>query len=511
MEDKNEEITNQEEKSSEVSADEKKEEKELTPYEIVEKKLISQCEIEYVTKISAEEFFKKEEKIYKFIKSNTLIEGFRKGKAPQHLLKVRFEKEVHKQLAEETAENITGQIIEKDSLKTMGTPVLKDWKIIEEEKDGKKVISGLNMIIAFEVEPEISISPELLNDIPVKVLKIEYTDEDCAKEIERLRQEAALLDPKSDDEPFEEGNAVAVNIEVTDENGNIIPSMSQANVLIKLPKESLPENVFNALIGKKCGEKIEVDNPNERVDKDGKIVSTKDKWIINILEIKKITLPNLDDEFAKDLGAFQTLDELKAQIKKEFEMRKEEEEKSMIKQGIETYLISKLDVQPPPAAIKEEFAKVYHKKLEYLKKSKAPLSTRKYYEDNLSFEDYFKIHLEMIGELIYKAIAKAEKIEVSEEDIDKEINILAEQYGRKPLAIRAQMEANKSLDTFKESVLRKKTVELLIKKAKIDFVGEDEYKEEQKKHREIIQEKVMAQINRELKTDGEQKTDKPQE
>jgi len=482
---KAEEIKTPEDKPVEPEKKEEKEEEEV-PYIVSDKKKKSDSEIEYLVQITLEEFLKKEDKIYKFIRTNTIIEGFRKGKAPLNLMKLRFEKEVHKQIVDEVSENIAKQIIKKDELKEVANPRVVDWKLSEEEKEGKKIISALNITIAFEIEPEIVIEPELLNNVNVKIHKIEIDDELVNKEIENIRFSNATYEAKSDDSVFEQGDAITIDIEVRDENDKIIPQVSRSNIFLKSPKDELPTQIFEALSGVKKGDKIEKEIPNNRFNKIGEIYSKVDKYIVNILEIKKIILPELDDEFAKDLGSYENLQQLRDGIRNNLEKDKSALEREMIVTGIEKYLLEKIRVEPPSSVVQSEFVQSYNRKVDSLKYYNLSKDYIKKSKERFTLDSFIEAKIGIIIDLIYMAIAKSEKINVTEEDVDKEIEILAEKQGRKPLAIRGHLEANKKLDLLRGAILKKKTADFLISKANINYVSNEEYEKEREEYDKLI-------------------------
>lgn len=481
---------------------------EIIPYVIIESALLNPTEKKYTVKISEEEYKKKEEKVYKFLRTNTVIEGFRKGKAPLNMLKIRYAKEVQNQSADEIAETVSEQIVTDEKLKKAGASKLDKWEFKKENGEGGASSESLILNIIFEIEPEIEIKPELIAEIPVNVKEISVPADIVDKELEKLREQYATFEAKPEYAKYASGDGITVDIEVKDENDKHDKYLSKKDYFVNNPHEFFPAEIAGELANCKKGDVISKDIITEHKGEKDEVQKIVKKWRVKIHEIKAKNLPNLDDEFAKDLGDYKSLDEVKKAIADNVQKSKEKQERDMVIYGIENHLLKNLDVETPRTKVIQRMQEEAGRKADTLRKYGASEKYIAKYLDDTVADDYLQSKINVILEMVYKAIIDSAKIEVSEEDINKEIEIIAAEQGRKPLAIRAQLEARKQLDKFKEGLLTKKCVDTLISKAQKTVLSAEDYEKYKKEVSEFIVNKLMKNDE---KNEGAEKAEKTEE
>jgi trigger factor len=262
-------------------------------------------------------------------------------------------------------------------------------------------------------------------------------------------------------------DAIVADVRVTDEHGRVIKAFTAKDQLITNFTEQFPEPVAKALVGKSQNESVEVEVENERKNEQGEVVSKKDVFAVAIKEVKRVVLPELDDEFAKDLGEYENLEALRQQVRKELEARQKEHQHNETLVKIYQRLLEKTPFEPPLSMTKAYQAEMIRQDIQRWRRlgidfSDAAPDKEEYLKQVAS--DSLKT---VTISLLLGEIAKKENIEVTDEDLNNEIERIARAQNRKPLAVRAKLEAEKRLDALKEDILTNKVAKFLIDNAKV--------------------------------------------
>lgn len=358
--------------------------------------------LEYDIELKNDEISKKMDEIIEKHKKDFFVPGFRIGKAPNYIIKTRFKKELESETFQELATSKLEEIINKYKPFIYYGPALKDFKKEENE---------VKIKIEMEVPPEIELDySKLSKDIPTENI----TEDDINIEIEKLREVNAILKPVK--RKIKKGDIVLLDMELGGEK--------LANYSFEIGDDELSKVIG----GMKKDEENEVDVEFS----DGFFIEEfkgkKGRMKIRILDVKEKILPELDNEFAKTLG-FDTLEDIKSNLKAELEKERKENLQDTIKNKIIQNLIEEYDVQIPEVLIKRF---------------------------EMEFKDKEIAKKEAKRILLIDAIALKEKIEITEEDIDKKISEISE----------GKIDEDKLLqykEELKMIMLRDKAVDFLIK------------------------------------------------
>jgi trigger factor len=288
------------------------------------------------------------------------------------------------------------------------------------------------------------------------------TDAAVDQRIEQMRAQNAVVENAPADATVVEGDVLTVASEVYGEQGQLMENMSRPQWHLHAFREQLPAAVADQIVGKKAGETVEAKVENKATNRRGEEVTHEDTWKVTVKEIKRNRLPEIDDEFAKDLGDYATLDDLKAKVRKDLEEAEEQRQKNAAVGAIYGKLteVNPLDV---PASL--ESAQTYQlimRDQDQLARYGMRLE-HVIHDTNQYLRDQRATAAEMVHiSLLLDEIAKAENLTVTDEDVDREIEKMAEQQGRKPLAVRARLEAQRQLDSFRNQVGRQKINDFLL-------------------------------------------------
>ena len=360
------------------------------------------------------------------------------------------------------AENIGKQIVENEKLEMVTEPQLADSAV-----ESDKPVS-----ITLDVEYRPILDPNGYTGGEYEVEVVAIADADVEKEVLHIQEANATFETQ--EKAFELGDAVNVDMHVTDSTGKPLETLCRENVFLRDPKSALMSEVADKLIGAKAGDVVEAKVNRTVKNRKGEEIAHEDNYKVTVKEVKVRVMPALDDEFAKDLGDFATLADLKARIRKDMEEQVEQRKRGQAVGKILDTVIETNKFDAPRSIVAHQQYQTAMRDMEMMSRQGIDLesmgiSVDKYLADaRVNAERFVKINL------LLNAIAAKEKLEVGEEDIEKEIARRAEAEGRKPLAIRAKLEAEKRMEQFKRELLVDKVEDFLMEKNTIKTVAPKE-------------------------------------
>ena len=416
-------------------------------------------EVKFEITVEAEKFEDAIKKVYFQSAKYFNIPGFRKGKAPMQIVEKYYGKEIfYEDAFNEVAQNALEEAIAENKLEIVARPEIEDVKQMEKGKD-------LIFTVVLQTKPEAELGKYKGIEIP----KIEYnvTDKDINHELEHMQEHNSRL-ISIDDRPVEKGDIVTIDFEGF-ADGKAFEGGKAENYELEIGSNTFIPGFEDQIIGMKLEEEkdINVKFPKEYFSKD---LADKDATFkVKVNEIKKKELPKLDDEFAKDASEFDTLDELKEDIKKRLEKQNKDREKYETEEAVVKALCENVKVDIPSGMIETEVDRMYKDfenrllyqgaKLEqYLKMiGKTEEEVKKEYEPQA--QEGIKTRLAI------EAVVKAEKIEATDKEVEDKLKEMAKNYGKEN---DEEFLKNQNVRNYiKESIETEKAIEFLIKNAKI--------------------------------------------
>ena len=413
-------------------------------------------EVKLTFNIEAEKFEEAMKKVYAKTAKYFNIPGFRKGKAPMQLVERQYGSAIfYEDAFNELVPDIYDEAIKENKIEAVSRPNID---IVQMEK-GKELIFTATV----ETKPEV----ELGKYKGIEIKKIEYntTDKDIEHELGHMAERNSRL-VSIEDRPVEKGDITTIDF-VGSIDGVEFEGGKAENHELEIGSNTFIPGFEDQIIGMKIDEEkdIKVKFPEDYFSKD---LAGKDAvFKVTLHEIKKKELPKIDDEFAKDVSEFDTLEELKNSIKEKLdtentEKAKYETEEEAIKVVCDN---TKLDI--PNGMIELEIdnmVKDMENRLSY-----QGLNLNQYLQimgkTETEIRDNFKEQAErnIKSRLVLEAIVKAEKIEATPEEIDEKIKEMAKQYGRKE----DELLANEQLKEYiKGNLETEKAIDFIVKNAK---------------------------------------------
>lgn len=388
------------------------------------------------------------EGLFKNLRTQASLPGFRKGKAPLTLLKKRFREGAVNELVEKISPMIIRDYEADKELVVYGTPMITDYETAE----------GAPVTITYEMEIKPEITPDNYKGIEVESTEHELDPDAVSTRLNELRETSAVYNEV--DRGWSEGDAVVIDYKITGENGKTLSHRS--NQFIENPIGSLPAEVLEALKDKKAEETLDAK-------------SNEVSYSITVKAVKEKQVPELNDDFAKDLG-YADEAELRTKTQEELEKAIQSDRDDEAFEALTLKLVESHEFDIPEALKQHVQKEMAETDMNYLRST----GYRPPRLMNIEQPDEYGKVLEkdavqrVKGFLLIDAIGKKEKIDVSDEDIQKALEIEGERAGRKPVAVRASLERNKQWARFLEQVRFEKIRDFLLKENKIKYVKREE-------------------------------------
>ena len=391
------------------------------------------------------------------VKKTLNVPGFRKGKVPRQIFNKMFgEESLYQDALNAVLPEAYANAVAESNIKPVAQPEID---VESMEKDSTWVLTA-----KVTVEPEVKLGQ--YKDLEVKARSTEVTDEEVDAEIKKLQEQQAELVLK-EDQPAAEGDTVVIDFEGK-VDGVAFDGGKGENYSLELGSNTFIPGFEDQLVGHKAGETVEVNVtfPEEYPAED---LKGKDAvFETTIHEVKTKELPELDDEFAKDVDEeVDTLVELKAKTRERLEAQKQNAAKEAIQEEVIDKAVENAEIGEIPGAMIEE--DVHRQMDQYLAGlQQQGISADMYYKLTGSSEEDLHKQFESGAQkrvktnLVLEAIVAAEDIKASEEEINAEIKELAAQYGMEEAAVRSAL----SDDMLNHDIAIRKVVKEMTDSAK---------------------------------------------
>jgi len=382
------------------------------------------------------------------LRRKTTIPGFRTGKAPINLIEKRFGKEVESDVLERIIPQGYVEALREANITPVASPVL-------EEKSDFKRRQPISMTLMVEVMP--NIENLKYEDIPLKDIPVTVSDSDVESVLKRQQEEKATYEPSEG--PVEMNDLIVVDYSSP---GDGVEAKDQ---IVKVGGSMFPEEFTRKLVGRGKGEELSIeatfpgDHPLENLA--GKHLTMK----VMIKDIKKVNLPAVDDELAKDIG-FQNLEEMRKRIGEEIEKAKRNEVAKIQKAEIIRNLVESHEFDIPESLVERESEMLASAALSHRTKAAEP---SEHELDALKQEARPNAMRNVKASLLIETIGKAQGVSVAEDEVKRAIISLAQRLSVSPEQImKFYISRDGSLEGLKGSLFEEKVLDLILSKAKLE-------------------------------------------
>jgi trigger factor len=424
-----------------------------------------ECTRELVIDVPAEEVSRAYTNVAAAYRKHAKIPGFRAGKVPESVIRRRFAAEIRKEVIDSLLPERFNKGVAELGIRPVGQPQVTELSL----EDG----TPLHVKAVFEYLPSFSIDG--YKDVTVTKPSVEVTEEEFKQELAQLRDSRATIEPVEEDRAFQDGDWAQISYkgeiqkdateaaaegaaEAQPESGPV----SGEDTLVEIGGKDTVEAFSGALRGAKPGQelKVEVIYPADYAE--AKLAGKTVAYEVTVKGIKKRILPELNDEFAKELGHYESYADLEKSVREYMENRKRRSVESETRDRLFAALSEKFTFAVPESLVQDQIDTRLERGLRALAaQGMQPEQMRKLDFAKLRAAQRESALAEVKANVLLDRIAGEENITVSEEEMDKELQIAAIQ-SREPLdALKVRLTKEGGLARIREQLRREKTASVL--------------------------------------------------
>jgi len=392
---------------------------------------------------------------YRRIAQQVNVPGFRKGKVPARIIDQRFGRGVVlEEAVNEAVPQFYGQAVEANDVHVLGSPEVD----VTEFADGQE----LKFTVEVDVRPELEL-PEY-EGLEVTVDDAEVTEEEVAGSIDALRDRFAVL--TGVDRPAQAGDYLSLDVAAS-KDGTDIDDMGASGLSYEVGSDTLIEGLDDAVMGKAAGETATFTTKLHGGDFAGESVEVT----VTVNSVKAKQLPELDDEFAEDASEFDTMDELRADVRSRLERQKRLAQLNQARDRALEALLAKVEVPLPEGLVQSDIQ--YRRETIERQLQMAGLTKEDYLEHERQSAEQFDSDIEtrardaLKAQFVLDAVAKKEQLSVGEGELTAHLLQRAAGTGLSPDQFAQQVVQSGNVPTLVSEVVRSKALGLVLDNAKV--------------------------------------------
>ena len=410
---------------------------------------VREVEVEVPADVVARETDSVVEKYRKAVR----LPGFRKGKAPATIIRMRFQGEVKGEVVEVLVPRFLQQEVERQKLEPVSQPRISDLKLEPGEP--------LRFKASFEVLPEIELSG--YDQVRAEVEEVKVTEEEVEQAVEHLRQQQATY-TAVDDRALRDGDFAQVSFRGAPKDGGGQPA-SVESILVEIGGSNTVAEFSENLRGGRAGEERSFDVHYPADFSDTRLAGQTTSYTVSIQGVKQKSVPELNDDFAKELGEFQTLDDLRQRLREQMEAERKHHAEHVAKEKLMDQLVEAHDFPVPESLVDHQIDV-------RLERGLRALAMQGMRADDFKKMDLAKLRdgqrvgarKEVKASLLLEKIAEREKIEVSDQEVAQEIESLAQHTQQTADEVRARLTREGALDRIRNRIRSDKTLDFLFRR-----------------------------------------------
>jgi trigger factor len=410
------------------------------------------CTHELLLDVPADEVAKAYKTVVGNYKKYAKIPGFRAGKVPDSVVKRRFFNEIRKDVIDGLLPERFNNAVLGLGIKPVGQPQVLELTVEEG--------SPLHVKAVFEFIPEFSI--EGYQSVTVEKPSVEITEDEYTHEIAQLRESRATVEPVEEDRPLVDGDWAEISYTgVIAEDADAAPFNGE-NTLVEIGGKDTVEAFSAVLRGAKPGQelKAEVIYPADYAEP--KLAGKTVAYEVEVKAIKSRTLPVLDDDFARELGSYESMAELETRVREHLANRKRRSVEGETKDRLFAALTEKYSFPVPESMVQQQID-------ERLERGLRALGAQGMSPDQMRKLDFTRLRVaqrdgavaEVKTAILLDRIAHEENITVSDEEMDRELQLAAIQSREPVETLRSRLAEDGGLIRIREQLLREKTAHVM--------------------------------------------------
>ncbi len=380
------------------------------------------------------------------------VPGFRPGKAPSRVIKARYKEQILHDVLHDLVPRAVDDALRERGVEAIDTPDVRDVTIDEGQP--------LTFTASFDTVP--SFDPGDLSTIAIRRPQVAIDDQAVDGALQRLRDRAARHEPV-EGRGVDHGDTVVVDLERKDPDGK---ADKHENVSIEIGANANPPGFDEQLLGTTPGTTKSFDVQYPADYPIGELANTTVSYTVKINAVKRRVLPELDDEFAKDLG-LETLEALRTRVREDLEHEATHAADREVRADLMKQLASRLPFEAPTSLVEREVEQRIEDFARRLMEQNIDPRTA-----GINWNDFRESQREVAREavaaaLVLDEVTRREQIAVTDEEIAREVERYAERTGRTPAAVRAALEREGGISRVAAGLRREKSIDLVMSRATI--------------------------------------------
>lgn len=410
--------------------------------------------VEFDVQVAADRVKTELDKAYSQVARSAKVPGFRPGKAPRKVLSHYYGARIRADVVQKLVDETFPKAVSDHQLQPVTRPAIETQKLVEDGDFSYKA--------RVEVLPQIeAVEYEGLN---AKRPKHAVEDAEIDKEIDEIRKSHATLEAPKAARPATKGDVVSIDF-VVSVNDEAIDDLTASDLSLELGAGQLLPEIDAGLTDKSLGEKVKVSVEMPAQHPHAKLRGKTAVFDVTLKDLKERVLPQVDDEFAKDVGDFESLDALKTDIRERLAKRAKEAADNQLAERLVLELVNKNPVPVPPSLVEQQMR---------ITEQEILARARSYGQQASAVGDELRTQIQQDSEVKVRAgllmaeIAKKEAIQIGNNEIEEGLNELAEQTGKNVAKLRAEYRDQKKREMLIGMLLENKVLDIIEAKAKIE-------------------------------------------
>ncbi len=422
--------------------------------------------------IPEEDVTRELDKAYNSLKKNVRIKGFRPGKVPRSILERRFKNDVHAEVSGQLIQNSYVEAVKEANVTPVGEPEIEQPDLQE----------GKSYQYSATVEVPPSVEELNLEGFQLKEQVHTVTDEEIETQLKMIQKRSAQLKTVDEDRPAQSGDTVIIDYEGSKDGKPFEPARKTENFLIEVGSGRILEDFDQQVIGMHIDstKEFDVTFPEDYYNKD--LANQEVTFKVTLKEVKEEILPELDDEFAKDLGEYKTLAEVRDAIRKDLQRSYHTQTKRQLRKDIIDKLTEQVDFELPEVLVKEELS-VLARETQNVLAERGMSKEGSGQIDDAFFEKYRPFAERKVQEtLLLQKVIEQEEITLTDEALEEAYKELSEAMDQLVDSIKQFHNSYKdAYELFRQKALERQAIEHIVDNSvveKVEAVKEEPQEEE---------------------------------
>jgi trigger factor len=405
------------------------------------------------------------DKAYNDLKKKADIKGFRKGKIPRKVLENRFSADVHADVAPNLIQEAFVEAIQEHDLNVVGGP----------KADPPELTPGADYVFDITVEVKPEVADVEFDGLELKQTKYEVSEDEIESQIYMIRKTMAKKETVTEERPVTASDFVLIDYEGFLNGEPFAATPKVENYVMGINQGALPEAFSEKLIGAIPVQDLEVEvtYPEDHNEEDlkGRTILYK----VTLKEIQEEVLPEADDDLVKDLGKFESLQDVKDSIRDNLEKGIAQRTEHELSEQIFQALLGKLEFEVPEAMIEGELNGIISETEQAYAQNNTSLEEAGLSKEIMKEKYWDVAEKQARRHLILDKLITQEQIDLTEEELDASFQEMAEAMGATKDAVKNYFNMDqRQLEYYKHTQLEKKAIDLIIQKSSITEVSPED-------------------------------------